>query len=739
MNEFGLLLKRLSNSFFPVFVMGVFMVFSMSLLSEATENSSRFGRMHLALVIVNVIGLIVLVGLITVNFIQLLRQYRNRTLGSRLTTRLVLVFVMLSVAPVTVVFYFSIGFLQRGIDSWFDVRMEKALNDALDLSRTSLDLKMRELLNRTRHMASELSEFPGSTPILLLNDMRIKNDATELTLFSGGGQVLATSNVEASVFIPQLPSEWLVREVMDKQSYTGLSPVKGMGLQVRVAVLLPTQKAEYQPLILYALYPISDRISDLANSVELSYGQYKQIIFLREPLKDIFIITLSLVLLLSVLTAIWAAFYSAQRLVAPIRLLSLGTRAVAAGDYDKRLPEVSNDELGELVKSFSDMTGKLALARDQANLSQEQVEQERAYLQAVLGRLSTGVITLDEQMNLRVANAAASQVLEVELGKLLGQPLRHLSQLAEYLEPFVERVLERLASSNQEWREEIQLKQKTGVKILICQGVRLRSEHLEHSGFVIVFDDVSTFIKTQRDAAWGDVARRLAHEIKNPLTPIQLSAERLKRKLMGNLDSDGADLLERCTHTIVQQVQTMKQLVIAFSEYARVPKIELQPMYVDQVVKEVLDLYVDEESNIAFRSNLSSDHPQVSADAGRMRQLLHNLIKNAIESTVDVEQPVIEISVKRIPFQHGTGVELKVIDNGRGIPEAILTSLFEPHTTTKSQGGGLGLTVVHRIVEEHNGKMYAENNDGPGATFVVQIPAIDNPKSEPGDWLVQAT
>jgi len=739
MSELGLLLKRLSNSFFPVIVMGVFMVFSMSLLSEATENSSRFGRMHLALVIVNVVGLIILVGLISVNFIQLLRQYRNRTVGSRLTTRLVLVFVMLSVAPVTVVFYFSVGFLQRGIDSWFDVRMENALNDALDLSRTSLDLKMRELLNRTRRVASDLSVYSTSSSLLMLNDMRIENDATELTVLNISGQVLASSNVDSTVFIPQLPNDWVMREVWDKQSYTGLSPVKGMGLQVRVAVLLPAQARELQPRILYALYPISDRISDLANSVESSYGQYKQIIFLREPLKDIFIITLSLVLLLSVLTAIWAAFYSAQRLVAPIRLLALGTRAVAAGDYDKRLPEVSNDELGELVKSFSDMTGKLAFARDQANQSQEQVEQERAYLQAVLGRLSTGVITLDEQMNLRVANAAASQVLEVDLGKLLGKPLLNMPQLAEYLEPFVDRVSERLASSDQEWREEIQLKQKTGVKMLICQGVRLRSDHLEHSGFVIVFDDVSTFIKAQRDAAWGDVARRLAHEIKNPLTPIQLSAERLKRKLMGSLDNDSADLLERCTHTIVQQVQTMKQLVMAFSEYARVPKIELQPMYIDQIVKEVLDLYVDEESNVSFRCKVSNDHPKVSADAGRMRQLLHNLIKNAIESTVDVEQPVINISVKRIPFQHGTGVELRVTDNGRGIPEVMLSSLFEPHTTTKSQGGGLGLTVVHRIVEEHNGKMYAENNDGPGATFVVQIPAIDNPKSEPGDLLVQAT
>lgn len=738
MSEFSLLLKRLSNSFFPVFVMGVFMVLSMSLLSEATENSSRFGRMHLALVIVNVVGLIVLVGLISVNFIQLLRQYKQQTIGSKLTARLVIVFVLLSVAPVTVVFYFSIGFLQRGIDSWFDVRMEQAMEDALELSRTSLDLKMRELLRRTRNMSIKLSTSSSSSSLLLLNDLRVENDATELTLLDASGEVLATSNVESLVFIPQLPNDSILHEVRVNQSYTGLAPVKGLGLQVRVAVALPSMAPQLQPRILYALYPITDRISELANSVENSYGHYKQIIFLREPLKDTFVLTLSLVLLLSVLTAIWAAFYSAQRLVAPISLLALGTRAVAAGDYEKRLPDVSNDELGELVKSFSDMTEKLSMARDQANLSQEEVEQERAYLQAVLGRLSSGVITLDEQMKLRVANAAATQVLEVDLIGMLGKSLTDMIALGDHLAPFVERVSERLKSSDQEWREEIQLKQKTGIKYLICQGVRLRSEHQEHSGFVIVFDDVSTIIKAQRDAAWGDVARRLAHEIKNPLTPIQLSAERLKRKLHDSLNAESADLLDRCTHTIVQQVQTMKQLVMAFSEYARVPKIELQPMYIDQIVKEVLDLYVDEESNITFHYHFSNDHPKVSADAGRMRQLLHNLIKNAIESTVGVEQPVISISIKGVPFQKGTGVELRVSDNGRGIPEAMLKNLFEPHTTTKSQGGGLGLTVVHRIVEEHNGKMYAENNPDQGATFVVQIPAIDNPKSQPGDLLVQA-
>lgn len=739
MNDIIPLLKRMSDGFFPILVMGLFMVVSMTLLSAATENLSRFGRMHLALVVVNLVGLVVLLGLIVVNVTRLVRQYRRKAIGSRLTTKLVVVFVVLSVAPVSVVFYFSMGFLKRGIDSWFDVRMEKAMEDALELSRMSLDLMMRELLRRTRGMSDALVGVSVSSAMLMLNDLRQANDATELSLLSNNGLVLATSNDDTLTINPQRPDDSILQEVRQNQSFTGLAPIKGLGLQVRVVVSVPSLEAGVAPHILYVLYPITDRISELAKSVESAYGQYKQITYLREPLKYSFRLTLSLVLLLSILTAIWAAFFSAQRLVSPIRILAIGTRAVAAGNYDKRLPDVSNDELGELVKSFSDMTEKLALTRDQAKLSQDAVEQEKAYLGAVLGRLSSGVITLDERMNLRVANASASQILEVDLSEILGKPLGNMLLQSEHLQGFVQQVTRHLQTDLKDWREEIQLKQKTGTKLLICQGVRLKAEHMEHSGVVIVFDDVTTFMQAQREAAWGDVARRLAHEIKNPLTPIQLSAERLKRKLLHKVNTEDAVILERATHTIVQQVQTMKELVQAFSEYARAPQIALRPLYIDQIVKEVLDLYEEEDFGVKFQAEFSADHPEVAADPGRIRQLLHNLIKNAMESTKGVLHPTIHISVCRVPFKEGTAAQLRVSDNGHGVPEQLLKHLFEPLTSTQSKGGGLGLTVVQRIVEEHSGKLYAENNPLTGASFVVQIPAIDNPKAERKDLLMQAT
>jgi len=585
------ILKSLSDSFAPVAVMALFMVMSMSLLSAATENSSQFGRMHLVLVVVNVVGLIVLVGLIGVNFIRLFRQYRRKAIGSQLATRLVLIFVLLSVAPGLVVYYFSLGFLQRGIDSWFDVGVQKAMNNVLELSHASLDLRMREFLRSTRAMSDKLADVPDTVVLLTLNDLRNDSNATELTLLTQSGRVIASSTSDTTALIPNRPEDNIFREALRNKSYVGLSPVGDLGLHVQVAVSIPSLQAGSEPKVLYALYPITDRLNELANSVEQSLADYKRVNYLRKPLKNSFILTLSLVLLVSLLTAIWAAFFSAQRLVAPIRILAIGTRAVAAGNYDKKLPITSNDEMGALVQSFTEMTEKLAQARDETEQSRKQVERERAYLRAVLGRLSSGVMTLDRHFNLRVVNTAASMILESDIETAVGKPLQGLTETAPHLREFVDTLTRHLQESGKEWREEVTISQKGVRRILMCQGASLPSIMSLKPGFVIVFDDVTEFIHAQRDAAWGEVARRLAHEIKNPLTPIQLSAERLRRKYLAQMSPEDAAVLDRSTHTIVQQVESMKEMVKAFSEYARAPKMEMQVLHLDKLVEEVLDLY----------------------------------------------------------------------------------------------------------------------------------------------------
>ncbi|MCF6254948.1 MAG: ATP-binding protein [Gammaproteobacteria bacterium] len=719
-------LRRMSTSVVPVIIMAIFMLGSLWLLSAATENSGQFGRMHVTLVVVNVLGLIVLVGLIGIDVVRLVRQYRRAATGSRLTVRLVIIFVVMALVPVSIVFYFSLGFLQKGIDSWFDVRLERAMEDSLELSRSSLDMRMRDRLKQTRAIAVELQETPNAIVMFRLNELRDESGASELTLLFQSGRVIASSSADTMTIIPQKPGGSILSQVRDKHDYVGLAPIDNMGLHIRAAVQIDTSSAAVDPRILFMLYPIDARVSVLADGVQLAITQYKELVYLRNPLKQSFSFTLALVLLVTLLSAVWAAFFFAQRLVAPIRILAIGTRAVASGNYQKKLPITrTTDELGALVQSFMDMTNKVSEAQRDAQKSQHRAEREQNYLRAVLGRLSSGVITLDKNQRMRAVNAAANHILEQDMDSAMGKSLEQIEHDAPELKTFIAAIAKHIDDDVDDWREEITLTGFGRHKTLMCQGARLPGVKGMTSGFVVVFDDVTAMIQAQRDAAWGEVARRLAHEIKNPLTPIQLSAERLRHKYLGKMAPEDAEVLDRSTHTIVQQVQSMKDMVEAFSEYARAPKLQPLPLVLAVLIGEVLDLYAGEKQAInLFVHGKKESTPMVEADVGRIRQLLHNLIRNAIESLSDTPQGKVDIHLQEVEHASEHVVEIKIEDNGPGIPPDMLENLFEPYVTNKPKGSGLGLAVVKRIVEEHNGLLYAENRTEGGARIVIRLPAL---------------
>jgi len=717
-------LRRMSTSVVPVIVMAIFMLGSLWLLSAATENSGQFGRMHVALVVVNVLGLIVLVGLIGVDAVRLVRQYRRAATGSRLTVRLVIIFVVMALVPVSIVFYFSLGFLQKGIDSWFDVRVERAMEDSLELSRSSLDMRMRDRLKQTRAIAAELRETPNAVVMFRLNELRDESGASELTLLFQSGRVIASSSADTMTIIPQKPGGSILSQVRDKHDYVGLAPIDNLGLHIRTAVQIDAPGVVVDPRILFMLYPIDARVSVLADGVQSAITQYRELVYLRGPLKQSFSFTLALVLLVTLLSAVWAAFFFAQRLVAPIRILAIGTRAVASGNYQKKLPITRTDELGALVQSFMDMTNKVSEAQRDAQKSQHRAEREQNYLRAVLGRLSSGVITLDKNQRMRAVNAAASHILELDMDAAMGNSLAQIERDAPELKTFIAAIAKHIGNDADDWREEIALTGSGRHKTLMCQGARLPGIKDITSGFVVVFDDVTAMIQAQRDAAWGEVARRLAHEIKNPLTPIQLSAERLRRKYLGKMAPEDAEVLDRSTHTIVQQVQSMKDMVEAFSEYARAPKLQPLPLVLEVLIGEVLDLYAGEKQAINLLVHAKKSTPMVKADAGRIRQLLHNLIRNAIESLSDTPQGQVDIHLQEIKHAAEHVVEIRIEDNGPGIPHDMLENLFEPYVTGKSKGSGLGLAVVKRIVEEHDGLLYAENRTEGGARIVIRLPAL---------------
>ncbi len=726
------ILKRLTSGPISAAVLSILLLLSLYIMSGATEDSASFNSQYVLLLITILIGLAMLVAMIAANVIRLYKRYKAGEPGSLLTTRLLVVFVVIAVIPVSVVYYFSVDFLHRGIDSWFDVRIEKALDDSLELSRSTLDSRLRDLLRSTEQLAVEVADESEASAVLRLDDLRARSGASEMTLFDGGRIVASSSAGDKIVINPNRPDEAIFSDINRGRNYAGLDTIPGVGLQMRIMVRVPLVRADLGVRSLQALYRVTARQKELADSVQEAFSTYNELVYLRDPLKYSFTLTLTLALLLSILSAVWAAFYTARKLVAPISDLAKGTAAVASGDYSKRLPLPANDELGFLVQSFNQMTRRIERARNDAELSRQQVDEQQAYQACVLSNLSSGVITLDAEQCLQTFNEAASRILSVDLEPLYGKSFKELTTLHSSLGRFVEIVLEQL-EKNKQWREEIILFGASGRQILVCRGVPMTGV-LEASGdTLIVFEDVTTLVQAQRNAAWGEVARRLAHEIKNPLTPIQLSAERLRHKYLNTMDKESAEVLDKSTHTIVQQVEAMKEMVNAFSEYARAPQIKLEALNLNGLVDEVLDLYRDEESGLHLNVSLDPVMPQVEADEGRLRQLLHNLIKNAIEAMQGTtENP--EISVRTLCMQESKCryVELRIDDNGPGWPGDVQAELFEPYVTSKQGGTGLGLAIVKKIVEEHGGMVMAEDRPDGGARVLIRLPVLHSDGNNQG-------
>ncbi|KAB7627246.1 sensor histidine kinase [Alkalilimnicola sp. S0819] len=703
--------------------LSVLLLISLFLLSQASENSARFGALHPWLLVINALGMLVLLVLIGANIYRLVRQYRGGQTGSRLATRLMVMLVILAVVPVGVVYYFSMQFLRSGIDSWFNVRVEAALSDALSLSQASLDLRMRDLLRRVESGAAGLADVDDVMAPMALSDLRREFGASEITLLGNSGHIIASNSREATGILPNRPDEEILLGLRQGRNYVGLDPLESAGLHVRVLVNAPHRDASRPNRILHALFPMSPRINELAGSVERAYGEYGEMEVLRTPLKESFILTLSLVVLLTLLFAVWTAFYLVRRLVAPIRDLAEGTRAVAAGNYGTQLPPAGRDELGFLVGSFNDMSRRIAQVRETAKRSQAQVESQRAYLEAVLARLSSGVLALDFEGHLRTFNHAASEILGLPLGDSVGLQLELIAGRHPHFDGFAAMVQAHLARQDPEWREELTLDGPEAHRVLIASGARLPGGR-GTGGYVIVFDDVTALIQAQRDAAWGEVARRLAHEIKNPLTPIQLSAERIRHKYLERMEGRDAEVLERATRTIVQQVDAMKAMVNAFSEYARPPRMELRALDLNRLIREVVELYGAEGGQPVFELDLAPALPPIAADAGRLRQLLHNLIKNALEACASESAATVAIQTRSDEGRHARQVELTLRDNGPGFAEDVMERLFDPYVTTKPRGTGLGLAIVKKIVEEHNGSIVARNLN-PGARITARFPAAE--------------
>ena len=697
-------------------LVGALLLFLLSKASSSSEFIS--GSSYTIVLILSGFFILSLIAIIANQIKKLFRNIKKDVMGSRLSMRLVISFTLMAVIPGLIVYLVSVNFLTRSIESWFNVKVESALDGGLKLGQKALDIMLTDLELKAERMALSLSSLPATSQYAALSDLREKTGVQDATIISDQGKIIAVSSNDAESFLPALPTLIQLKQA-ENNIYGKIEPITNKGLYLRVLAPINGTSVSNERLILQILQPVPNSLSTLAESVQDVFQDYQKLSYSRDSLKLIFSITLTLVLMLAILTAVAIGFLLSRKLSEPLALLAEGTKKIAKGNFKTMLPEKGKDELGVLVRSFNSMTRQLDQATQTSENNQIRLESARSYLETVLAHLSSGVIVINDAMEIKSFNIAASKILQVDLSKNKDQLLTSISNKNKLLKDFVVSIQEEIKTSNRKMQPEIikqfEIRYEKNNQVLSLQITTLPQNKVNN--YVLMIDDITMMIQAQRNAAWSEVARRLAHEIKNPLTPIQLSAERIKHKLGSKLNKDDTEILDKAVSTIVNQVDAMKTMVNEFSEYARAPKLNLELTDINETIIEICHLF--ENSGIKITTNLLKGLPKIKVDANMMRQVLINLIQNAQDAMVsNTKKPSIKINTNK----YKNYLVLSIEDNGPGFSEDILKKAFEPYVTTKSHGTGLGLAIVKKIIEEHEGIIVVENIKSGGAHINIQLP-----------------
>jgi nitrogen fixation/metabolism regulation signal transduction histidine kinase len=697
-------------------VFGCVSAIALFLLATASANTDFFAGHYNTLLVINGALVVLLMLVVAGQVLQLWSKWKSGVFGSRLALRLVLLFALVAVLPGALVYAVSVQFLGRSIESWFDVRVDRALDGGINLGRSSLDYLLKETTNRANLIATTLADVTGASgPALSRAAEQV--GVYEAALFSPSGSVIAVAGLGGGMTPEPLPADALRRARL-QQTYAKVEQTQDAGLMLRVVV--PVNSSDrLDPLrVLQVIERVPRTLAQDLEKVQTGARDYQELTFSRAALKRLYRLTLTLTLLLALTSALGLAVVLSERFAAPLGLLAEGTRAVAGGDFSRRQPVTSRDELGVLTESFNTMTAQLADAKVKTEESQRAIETTRAYLESVLSNLSSGVLAFDDRYRLRTANPSAAVILQQPFADVSGVPLAEWGGMLPALAPFSELVAETFRTSRDgQWQREAALTVAGHTRTLLLRGTRLPGAPVP--GYVVVFDDVSELLQAQRDAAWSEVARRLAHEIKNPLTPIQLSAERLAVKLAPRLDEADLDTLRRGTQTIVSQVSAMKHMVDDFAIYARQPRPgQMQAVDLGSLLLDVLALYDNLRPHVALA--LPEAPVIIQGEPTRLRQVFHNLLQNAVDAQSGQADPTIDITLS----VHGGEAILAFGDRGPGFSENVLAHPFEPYVTTKAKGTGLGLAIVKKIVDEHAARVTLENIAPHGARVTLHFRAL---------------
>ncbi len=747
-------------------ILGIFLFFIVAL----SDQKVVFEKNYIWLLGLNSLVAVALLGLIILMLFRLYRRYQKKEFGTRLLTRLVLLFATLAIVPGALIYAVSIQFVSRSIESGFDERVENAIEAGLNLGRGALDNSLNELTIRAHRSAQELAEMSASGRVIHLARLFEQNQQLEATIVSNKGVIITSTGGFAGLLFPAVPSQSMLRQARNNREYAGyegeneasLDTDSGdkaakssqpSGVRLRVLVIIPNSQDSLsmhdEPQFLQLIQPIPESLKNNTDKLASASIKYQELAGGRSVLRKIYIATLTLTLLLAIFAAIVSAFLLATDLIKPILLLAEGTKAVTEGNLSPRPIIASTDELGSLTKSFNIMTHQLFDARATLEKNRSELQNAKAYLESVLANMSAGVMVLDRNFNLITCNESVERILQLSVENHVGKPLSEIPGLSLFAQAiskaFSEQSAQSAASNVEEphWQQQIELPRASDQESQSEQSfgatsnsltLLARGSHLPISsgtGKVVVFDDITNIISAQRSIAWGEVGRRLAHEIKNPLTPIQLSAERLQMKLQEKLSDTDALILSKSTSTIVNQVNSMKRMVDDFRDYARSPPAMLTPLNLNGLIDEVMNLYVEGDSADIIHMKLSPDLPTILGDATQLRQVIHNLLQNAQDSVNEqhgnTAERQINVITEVVHYDNSEGktqsaASLSIIDNGTGFSSKIMARAFEPYATSKPRGTGLGLAVVKKIVEEHGGRIDIKNrSDGNGAKVAILL------------------
>ena len=709
------------------------------LLTQATTNRDMYERNYASLFTLNVVVAGLLILIIIWMAYRLFKRLRQGKFGSRLLIKLAAIFALAGFAPGVLIYIVSYQFVSRSIESWFDIKVEGALEAGLNLGRVTLETLSNDLSSKARASAQQLAETQNASVGLPLERAREQLGASDLMLWSGTGQLIATAGQSRYQLNPERPTQLQFRSARVQKSVTWIEGLDDAGpgavrnARIKALVLVGNSNLDLleEPRFLMVSQALPPTLVANAVAVTEANREYQERALARQGLQRMYIGTLTLTLFLAVFGAVLLAVVLGNQIARPLLLLAAGVRQVAAGDLTPKASLQGRDELDGLTRALADMTQQLFDARQAVQGSMEQVNAARANLQTILDNLTAGVMVLDSQGVVQSSNPGATRILRVPLAVFEGHRLTEIEGLETFGED-VQRQFDSFLGTRAEhgldhWQHSFELgnaagrligRQAEDALILVARGAELPGAKR-----LLVFDDISEIVSAQRVQAWGEVARRLAHEIKNPLTPIQLSAERLAMKLAGKIPPPEQALLTRSVKTIVDQVDAMKRLVNEFRDYARLPAAVLKAIDLNALVTEVSHLYVSETSHVPLQLELDARCPRMMGDVQQLRQVLHNLLQNAQDATESAGRGNGEHAVTvRTQWLEAAGrVRLSVIDCGTGFPESILKRAFEPYVTTKAKGTGLGLAVVKKIADEHATRVDIANRLVEGKVMGAQV------------------